>query len=146
MKHVLICLAAMAAGCSGLPDRVSGLRPVSPLFTTAEKRPTLRWEPFPTPEVPAELIPRIRDVVYDLRLKDSSTVYSREGLPGPEHVLEEDLMEDRAYTWTIRARFSVDGRPRATQWTEGPPYRGRSAWIDEPEGEGIPLSVKGAPE
>ena len=142
MRALLAGFLALLGACSGLPDRVSGLRPRAPLFTTDSPRPSLRWESFPTDDVPLEIRDRVREVVYDLRLRDpqGSLIEAREGLPAPEHILERDLAPGMEYRWTVRARFTIDGRPRETQWTETPPYVGR--WAMEEQGRGIPLRIE----
>jgi hypothetical protein len=89
-------------------------------------RPTLRWEPLPRPrdETPANrgVIARLSDVTYDLKVWEAShgyperLVYDRGGLRAPEHRLEQDLDPDSRYFWTFRARYRLDGEPRATRW------------------------------
>lgn len=44
-------------------------------------------------------------------------VYRREGLSAAEHRIEAPLTPCAFYAWTVRARFRLDGRPRATEWT-----------------------------
>ena len=137
---------AMLAGCSLNPDRVSGLRPVSPGapdFESTFGRPVLRWETFPTEDTPESVRERVRNVVYDLRVLDDdwNTVYSREGIKSPEHRLGVELSSRGAYHWSVRARFTIAGRPRVTQWTEVPPYRARRADGEDPLPLGIPVFI-----
>jgi len=121
-------------GCTGTV-LVSGLRPhypePAPKFVEVDSlRPMLRWEPFPRPqdrEVDKDGNPaRIREVTYDLRIwraelehpieYPAELIYSRRGLPDPEHRVEEPLKPSTKYFWSIRARFELDGQPRVTQW------------------------------
>lgn len=44
-------------------------------------------------------------------------VYRRDGLSEAEHRIETPLTPCSFYAWTVRARFMLDGRPRATEWT-----------------------------
>lgn len=132
------------AGCTTAAP-VSGLRPeypearqnVIPLccpelsFVKLDSlQPTLRWEVFPRPQdlqaAKDGLPSRIRHVTYDLkiwRVDDHSSieypgelVYARQGLPQPSHKIEEPLDPSTEYSWTIRARFELDGHLRATKW------------------------------
>ncbi len=140
-----IVLLALLTGCAVGPDRVSGLRPVSPGapdFETDFGQATLRWESFPTKDMPAEVRERVRDVTYDLEVYDQNgLVYSRQGLPEPEHKVECLLEPGKTYEWTLRARFTIDGRPRTTQWTEAPPYRSRQAECTPVRPRGIPAVI-----
>lgn len=121
----------------------STLSPVAP-----SRQPALSWEAFPrdsdraaTPDVAG----RVSDVVYDLRLaraagtrrhlrEPSGEVYARDNLPEPHHALEMPLEEKQAYFWTVRARFTLDGERRATEWASpgeagrwtAPPLNARS--------------------
>lgn len=45
-------------------------------------------------------------------------VYSKHGLTNPEHQLETSLEPDSRYFWTVRAHFTLDGKRRATEWSE----------------------------
>jgi hypothetical protein len=89
-------------------------------------RPTLRWEPFPGADRTEEMAPfmeRIRGVVYDLdvwRARDGhrgESVYRRRGLPEPSHRPETPLEPGTVYFWSVRSRFLLDGRLRATLWS-----------------------------
>ncbi|TKB73396.1 MAG: hypothetical protein E8D45_09440 [Nitrospira sp.] len=89
-------------------------------------RPVLQWEPSPA-----------RDVTYDLMiwraegldtgglvhmiwradwLKPGVLVYSRERLAESSHRLEASLQPNTTYLWTVRARFSSEGRIRMAPW------------------------------
>lgn len=45
-----------------------------------------------------------------------SEVYRRDGLTAAEHRIEVPLTPCAFYAWTVRARFKLDGHPRATEW------------------------------
>ncbi len=89
-------------------------------------RPTLEWEPFLTPEFPGKRpddgADGIKNVTYDLRLwrEDAGfpgkLVYRRDGLAEPFHTVTDPLDPSTQYFWTVRARFEVAGKPRATPW------------------------------
>jgi hypothetical protein len=141
-----IAALAFCAGCASPPDRVSGLRPLSPAapdFAAEARGLVLRWEAFPTEDTDGAVARRVTDVTYDLLIYDDEerVDYVRNGLPAAEHAVEKTLEAGKTYAWSVRARFRIDGQERRTQWTEAPPYRGRSA---EPPGRplrGIPLTV-----
>lgn len=44
--------------------------------------------------------------------------YSHRGIRDPEHTLETSLQPDSLYYWSIRAHFTLDGKRRATEWSE----------------------------
>lgn len=72
----------------------------------------LRWAPLQGAE----------DVAYDLRVVDvprSRVVYARDGLLDPVHRLEERLPRTSELSWSVRARYRLDGRARRTAWTSG---------------------------
>ncbi|MCX7891449.1 MAG: hypothetical protein N2544_03640 [Burkholderiales bacterium] len=88
-------------------------------------QPLLAWEAFPR-DFDGLAPGRVTDVVYDLRVFRSepagpvfttgAMVYERTGLAAPEHRVADPLMACARYTWTVRARFRLDGQPRATEW------------------------------
>jgi hypothetical protein len=45
-------------------------------------------------------------------------VYTKHGLLNPEHTLEAPLRPNSLYFWTVRAHFTLDGKRRATEWSE----------------------------
>ena len=45
-------------------------------------------------------------------------VYRQQGLVQPEHTLEIPLQPNSFYFWTVRAHFTLDGKRRATEWSE----------------------------
>lgn len=88
-------------------------------------RPTLAWQRFPRDgdrQAAPEAMARVRDVRYDLviarehGLSPRSIVYRAEGLPQPVHRLEAPLDPGARYFWTVRARFTLDGRERVSEW------------------------------
>lgn len=91
----------------------------------ASTRPTLRWQAFPRPSdlaaAPAEMA-RVSNVRYDLviaeerHLAPARIVYRGEGLRRPNHSLFKPLASKRYYFWSVRARFTLDGRERVTEW------------------------------
>ena len=124
------------AGCAA--PRPFGLAPTDPpvrrgwsgpdefaFVGVASLQPTLCWEGFP-PDRERPLDPTfladVRDVVYDLRLgRDDGTAaprveYSRDGVSETCYRLEEPLEPRSRYLWTVRARFTVRGEPRMTEW------------------------------
>jgi len=96
-------------------------------------QPTFRWEPFPGTHQayawagigPFVVVDKesVRDVTYDLKIwtvasgVPAELAYEREGLTEPSHHLERPLKPDTKYYWSVRARFSLDGKPRATEWS-----------------------------
>ncbi len=44
-------------------------------------------------------------------------IYRRDGLSVAEHRIETPLTPCAYYAWTVRARFTLDDRPRSTEWT-----------------------------
>jgi len=105
-------------------------------------RPTLRWEPVPGSQAPSKYCStslydekkpfkpfiaddpeRLRDVSYDLQiwrvkgLVPDELVYEREGIPDTTHKIEERLLPATRYYWSVRARFTVDGNTRVSEWS-----------------------------
>jgi len=97
------------------------------LYTDVDSaQPLLQWEPFPrprdlTPENES-LLRRISDVSYDLKIWEAPRdfperlVYDRIGITASSHRLEYPLKPHSRYFWTIRARYSISGRPQVTRW------------------------------
>jgi hypothetical protein len=124
------------AGCASPRYPVSGLRPVYPppgqpgsFVAVASHTPTLSWDGFPRPEDVARdpRLAGLAGVTYDLRIwlvgdrrgvwvYPGVLVYSRDGLPSPQHTLAVPLEGRREYVWTVRAAFELDHQPRVTQW------------------------------
>jgi hypothetical protein len=51
-------------------------------------------------------------------------VYTKQGLLNPEHNLETPLQPNSLYFWTVRAHFTLNGKRRATEWSEQLPTFG----------------------
>lgn len=45
-------------------------------------------------------------------------VSTKQGLVTPEYTLEIPLQPNSRYFWTVRAHFTLDGKRRATEWSE----------------------------
>lgn len=143
LRLPLVTTVVLAAGCSG-PSLVSGLRPVYPelpsmfawmTFPTVDTlQPTLRWKPFPgeTSESldGAQSKPfvavdpeSVQDIKYDLRIWTArgqqlgELVHEVDGLRDPVYRPEKPLKPGTSYYWTVRARFRLDGLPRASEWS-----------------------------
>lgn len=99
-------------------------------FVSAEsRRPLLQWESLESllarVSSPPKSLPR--NVTYELRIYRATDdglaklpgplVYTRNGLPSPEHALEEDLDPCGYYYWTVRAHFVLDRRNRTTKFS-----------------------------
>jgi hypothetical protein len=91
----------------------------------ASTRPTLRWQSFPRPGDRAsapEDMTRLSNVRYDLVIAEerylapARIVYRSEGLRQPSHTLITSLRSRHRYFWSVRARFTLDGRERVTEW------------------------------
>lgn len=95
-------------------------------------QPTLRWQPLPGEhQIPLGQVKpfvavdpaSVRDVKYDLRIwtvfdkAPGELAYEIEGLTEPFHKLERSLKPSTEYYWSVRARFSLDGQPRASEWS-----------------------------
>lgn len=98
-------------------------------------QPTLRWEAFPRAAdlaVPGSPLARARNIRYELRIarvpqnfyetRVFEPVYSRDDLPLPQHTLEQPLWPGSRYSWSVRARFDLDGLTRITPWSGQEPY------------------------
>jgi hypothetical protein len=96
-------------------------------------QPTLRWEPFPgktQAPLSAEITAfvnvderAVSDITYDLKIWNvldgtpAELVYEHEGIVEQWHRLESPLKPKTKYVWSVRARFKLDGKPRATEWS-----------------------------
>lgn len=89
-------------------------------------QPTLGWEAFPRPSdvaIEPKDMGRAKNVHYDLSIAriaqpaPDQVVYRREGLPRSEHKIEIPLSPSTLYSWSVRARFELDGRQRVTEWS-----------------------------
>lgn len=87
--------------------------------------PTLAWSaPLPPiGETEDAVATPADDIRYDLRIFEEfdwgpgDLVYERTDLTGNEHKVEAALKPATMYFWAVRARFVVDGHPRATRWS-----------------------------
>jgi hypothetical protein len=92
-------------------------------------RPTLKWEAFPreidlTGDM-ATVARSAKDIVYDLKVWEimanepsgKLVLYERKGLNKPLHQMEKLLNPGTKYYWSVRARFTLHGKPKATQWS-----------------------------
>lgn len=85
--------------------------------------PRLAWEARPS--VPASLAPPIgaSDFRYDLRVwrvvdgRVDALVVERFGLQDPEYRFEAPLASAANYGWSVRTRYMVEGRARASRWS-----------------------------
>ncbi|MGH7148015.1 MAG: hypothetical protein ACREIJ_08980 [Nitrospiraceae bacterium] len=69
-------------------------------------------------------------------------VYAREGLPNPFHLVDTLLEPGTQYYWSVRARFQLDGRDRATEWSERvAKMASMDPWNQQSGGTGMPGSV-----
>jgi len=92
----------------------------------AKPTPTLEWEPFPRAIDQriryAPLLNTVSNIRYDLRIwkvvsgAPPQQVYERRGLAAPIHTLDQPLEAGTRYFWSVRARFDVNGKVRATHW------------------------------
>jgi len=124
-----------------LPGAVCGIRPRSPKVEWAggfmtnkhvassavdSVAPMLAWEDRPAADEDSATAlwsrARVENVVYDLRIwkavdeAPGALVYERYGLLRPQHHVEAALDSGSTYFWSVRMRYRVDGRPRATLW------------------------------
>jgi hypothetical protein len=91
--------------------------------------PTFRWEALPKLRELREASAgsRITDVKYDLRIFNSDyffkafvankQIYQLTGLTEPKFKLSGFFQPCQAYFWTVRARFLLDGKRQATEWS-----------------------------
>lgn len=117
---------AMCSGCSAFASwQFAGVDSL---------QPTLRWQAFPTPKIlEADKHGELRglvDIIYDFRIYDAIEFFvSREAQgwrPGemvwsgtteaPEYTPESPLKVCSNFYLTFRARFTLNGQPRVTQW------------------------------
>jgi len=119
----------------------------SGFYTVDSLQPTLRWQAFPTPDMleadKGGELQGVADVGYELRIYDElrywggffyyDLIYSRT-VKAPEHSLEQPLKACGNYRVTFRARFTLAGVPRVTQWAGNQPFPiakelGRLMWF-----------------
>ena len=123
---------------------VCGLKPIEPgslyrfgPYESGPRRvgsltPRLVWESFPrrqdVEDDTAKILARVSDIRYDLRIwanergGPGNVVYERTGLALTAkddvvaHQMETPLAADSSYLWSVRARFTLDGKERVTRW------------------------------
>jgi hypothetical protein len=88
--------------------------------------PTLKWESFPRDEDreadSTGILNSVSDITYEIKVwkgqdgVPEEVLYSRSGLPLPEHTIETPLQLETEYFWTARAHFKFDGQDRLTKW------------------------------
>ncbi len=119
--------------------------------------PTFRWEAFPKLKELSEASAgsRITDVKYDLRIfnyryfhKDlvaNKQIYQLTGLTEPKFKLSGFFQPCHVYFWTVRARFLLDGKRQATEWS-GTYYNiGARPWTWRRDDSYIPWYIPKAP-
>lgn len=93
--------------------------------------PTFRWESFPRLKrlSQAKAESRLTDVKYDVRIFSTGVLntwymffggyqfHEVRGLSEPSYKLGNVLEPCHRYYWTVRARFKLDGKSRATEWS-----------------------------
>ena len=131
-------LVLLLGACA--PGAVIGLRPEYPptgqLFRDAgydfvevdSLQPTFRWEAFPRKQDLAAdkegILGGLTAVTYDLQIwragrtfqYAAERVYAKRELTETSHRIEQPLAPATRYSWTVRARFLVNGEPRVTEW------------------------------
>ena len=133
------CLGLLLLVGACAPGAVIGLRPEYPpigelyrdtaydFVEVDSLQPTFRWEAFPRERDRAankEILSGLTDVTYDLQIWRVETtfqypaerVYAKRGLTATSHRIEQPLAPATTYSWTVRARFQVNGEPRVTEW------------------------------
>lgn len=141
MKLAAAMLVFVLAGCSG---RMVGLEP-DPPGQPSTSRPELRWEPLPAGAFGPQFT--VSEVLYDLRVFEGpAVVYSRDGLTESRHRIETTLTPGKNYTWTVRARFRVDGARRRTDWTQRESSDRRDGNIVRAPARLVPLPIEPLPK
>ena len=86
-------------------------------------QPILRWGKFPAAsDIEADdtkQMDALKDVIYDVRLYDAASrflIYDGTSL-APEHKVLTPLSACKRYFWAVRARFSMSGQVRTTEWS-----------------------------
>jgi hypothetical protein len=92
--------------------------------------PRLAWDPVPRAPESGTALAGATDVRYDLRLwriregHADELIVERIGLAEPVHRIDAPLAPGATYGWSVRARYRVEGRPRAAQWSRTEAIRG----------------------
>jgi hypothetical protein len=115
----------------------------------ASRQPEFRWEALPRDfdRQPGDGAGEIHDLRYDFRIFDKKgLVYERLGLVEAFHAPDNPLDSCAEFRWTVRARFTLNGVTRATEWTGAYDTIGGymdPAWIRDRPGK---ASLAGIPE
>lgn len=129
-KAAPMLISEMLAGAAKIPARLPpDVCPASGMHFSKvpSLRPTLRWETFPRAldraKLASDVLRRVHDVTYELKIWQAEgcergwPVYERIGLVNPEHTLQQPLAPATRYFWSVRARFTLGGRPAVTPWS-----------------------------
>ena len=99
------------------------------ITSIADPQPVFRWTALEDLTGIGGVAARISDIRYEFRLYDSRGLVGMPKVPGELLVQQNGLTEAsfqlpggilepcQIYFWTVRARFLLDGFPRATEWT-----------------------------
>jgi hypothetical protein len=126
--YTIRLLNPLAFGMEALHSRLKS-NDTTGLNLVSELRPVFRWEPLPASFYRDTVATEIQNLSYEFKLYkgmntdrgafvlDEREVYIRSGLTLPTHVMETDLSACTPYFWTVRAHFTLKGRPRVTEWS-----------------------------
>jgi len=99
------------------------------------QEPTFRWEALPRLKELREASAgsRIADLKYDLRISGASRRFKNKyhqvtGLTEPKFKPSGFFEPCHEYVWTVRARFLLDGRRQATEWSSTYYHLGKPPW------------------
>lgn len=87
------------------------------------RTPRLAWSAGPPADKGNAVPEGATDFRYDLRIwqvadgRTGELVIERFGLAAPTYDVESPLAANTTYGWSVRARYRVDGQPRATRWS-----------------------------
>lgn len=124
--------ARTPAACGVVPVRPLADSAADPLAVPRQRpapvdslNPSLAWQLGAAHEFlkPPLQWTHARDRRYDLRIWNEidgapgALVYERLGLDATEHRVESELAPRTTHYWSVRARYTIDGHPRATRWS-----------------------------
>jgi hypothetical protein len=146
----LVLGTAMTAAAESVA--VCGLAPIAPPPAAGDPvavdtlSPTLEWSAMP--DAPSLRPPATAtDIRYDLRVwkmvddRAEDLVVERFGLAQTRHVFDAPLAGSSRFAWTVRMRYVVDGRVRATPWSAADLVR-----VPQHHGTGVPYYLPHAPD
>lgn len=116
MKPCLFPVLLVTLTLTSCSVRQRGLEPVNQKFMFTNSRsvwrleslqPTLEWKPFVQREATYDLIIYTAIVVADFYTKGKE-VYYRENISGTRHTVEQSLMPDVVYVWSVRTRLGTN--------------------------------------